>query len=76
MNSEYTEVDTLVILGKYKEQVNIFVLIINFFYRYHEEDLDNNIIKLHNTRYLLKIENFNESLYNLKVYEFLKERVI
>jgi UTP--glucose-1-phosphate uridylyltransferase len=76
MNSEYTEVDTQVILDLYKEQVDIYCFNQEFLYRYYEEDLDNNIMKLHNTKYPPGTGNFYESLYNSKVYEQLKERGI
>jgi UTP--glucose-1-phosphate uridylyltransferase len=76
MNSEYTEVDTQVILDKYKEKIDIYCFNQEFLYRYYEEDLDNNVVSLHNTRYPPGTGNFYESLYNSKVYEQLKERGI
>ena len=76
MNSEYTETDTQVILDKYKDQIDIYCFNQQFIYRYYEEDLDNDVIKLHETRYPPGTGNFYESLYNSKVYELLKERGI
>jgi UTP--glucose-1-phosphate uridylyltransferase len=76
MNSEYTETDTQVILDKYKDQVDIYCFNQQFIYRYYEEDLDNDVVKLHETRYPPGTGNFYESLYNSKVYELLKERGI
>jgi UTP--glucose-1-phosphate uridylyltransferase len=76
MNSEYTEIDTQVILDKYKEQIDIYCFNQEFLYRFHEEDLDNDIVRLHNTRYPPGTGNFYESLYNSKVYGMLKERGI
>jgi UTP--glucose-1-phosphate uridylyltransferase len=76
MNSEYTEIDTQVILDKYKEQIDIYCFNQEFLYRYYEKDLDNNVVRLHDTRYPPGTGNFYESLYNSKVYEQLKERGI
>jgi len=76
MNSEYTETDTQVILDKYSEQVDIYCFNQEFLYRYYEEELENDVIRLHETRYPPGTGNFYESLYNSKVYSLLKERGI
>jgi UTP--glucose-1-phosphate uridylyltransferase len=76
MNSEYTEVDTQLIIDKYKEKIDIYCFNQEFLFRYYEEDLDNNVVRLHNTRYPPGTGNFYESLYNSKVYKQLKERGI
>ena len=76
MNSEYTETDTQVILDKYSKYVDIYCFNQEFLYRYYEEDLDNDVVRLHKTRYPPGTGNFYESLYNSKVYGLLKERGI
>jgi UTP--glucose-1-phosphate uridylyltransferase len=76
MNSEYTETDTQVILDKYSEQVDIYCFNQEFLYRYYEEELENDVVRLHETRYPPGTGNFYESLYNSKVYSLLKERGI
>jgi UTP--glucose-1-phosphate uridylyltransferase len=76
MNSEYTETDTQVILDKYSDQVDIYCFNQEFLHRYYEEELDNDTVRLHETRYPPGTGNFYESLYNSKVYELLKERGI
>jgi UTP--glucose-1-phosphate uridylyltransferase len=76
MNSEYTETDTQLILDKYKEQVDIYCFNQKFIYRYYEEDLENDVVRLHETRYPPGTGNFYESLYNSNVYGLLKNRGI
>ena len=51
MNSEYTETDTQVILDKYSKHIDIYCFNQEFLYRYYEEELDNDVVRLHSTRY-------------------------